>query len=62
MVKIIIILNLLFCATPQKKEEASQKEYEPLKEAKASYIRALSYYQQGKFEDALNSYKEAYKL
>ncbi len=62
MVKIIIILNLLFCATPQKKEEASQKEYEPLKEAKALYMRGLSYYQQGKFEDALNSYKEAYKI
>lgn len=62
MIKIAIILNMLFCATPQKKQGTPQKEYEPLKEAKALYIKALSYYQQGKFEDAINNYKEAYKL
>lgn len=61
MIKIVVILGMLFCATPQKKEEA-QKEYEPLKEAKALYMRALSYYQQGKFEDAIKNYKEAYKV
>lgn len=61
MIKIVVISGMLFCATPQKKEE-TQKEYEPLKEAKALYMRALSYYQQGKFEDAINNYKEAYKI
>lgn len=61
MIKIIIFLGILFCATPQTKE-GEIKEYEPLKEAKALYIKGLSYYQQGKFEEAINNYKEAYKI
>jgi tetratricopeptide (TPR) repeat protein len=68
MVKAGIAILLLVCASPQTKKEARSSEekrvqeaYEPSKEAKASYIRALSYYQQGKFEDALTYYKEAYE-
>lgn len=63
MIKIILVIPLLVCATPQtKKKEIEKKEYEPSKEAKAEYIRALSYYQQGKFEDALKGYKKAYEI
>ncbi len=68
MIKAGIAILLLVCAGPQVKKEAQnsetkkvEEEYEPSKEAKASYIRALSYYQQGKFKDALTYYKEAYQ-
>lgn len=65
MINAGILLFFLFCAGPQVKKEVekekSLEEYEPKKEAKADYIRALSYYQQGKFEEALEFYKSAYK-
>jgi tetratricopeptide (TPR) repeat protein len=61
MVKIAIFLGILFCVAPQKKE-GEVREYEPSKEAKALYIKGLSYYHQGKFEEAINNYKEAYKI
>lgn len=68
MVKGAIAILLLVCASPQVKKESQRSEakkiqeaYEPPKEAKADYIRALSYYQQGKFEEALKFYESAYK-